>query len=65
MTNVLSFIATNMRQCTSNKSLLEYRISNIAQIIKTREACFTAELKSKISKTNKKFDKTKNRLRNI
>ncbi|EAX89018.1 Adenylate and Guanylate cyclase catalytic domain containing protein [Trichomonas vaginalis G3] len=63
--NCMSFIANNMRNCKADKDLIDQKILNIGQIIKTRETLFTVELKSRIAKLTKHFDKSINRLRNI
>ncbi|EAX88598.1 Adenylate and Guanylate cyclase catalytic domain containing protein [Trichomonas vaginalis G3] len=65
MNSQLMFIANNMRSTRSNHEQIGYYITNIGQITKTRELCFTTEIKQKISKLSKNFDKSKNRLRYI
>lgn len=62
----LSFIAQNVSQMKTNAKIVQsVLLSSTGYIIKTRETKFTQQLKSKISKLSKMFNKTKKRLRNI
>ena len=61
----LEFIAMNINAMNLRTAEVSIVLSSIGQITKTRETKFTPQLKYKISKLSKMFNKTKNRLRNI
>ncbi|EAY04479.1 hypothetical protein TVAG_194440 [Trichomonas vaginalis G3] len=61
----LEFIALNINQLNIKSADVSIVLSSIGQITKTRETKYTPQLKYKISKLSKMFNKTKNRLRNI
>lgn len=64
--NQLAFIAQNVANIkTSDKILQSVILSSTNDIIKNRETKFTAQLKGKISRLAKHFNKAKGRLRNI
>ncbi|EAX94015.1 hypothetical protein TVAG_082220 [Trichomonas vaginalis G3] len=65
LSNTLEFIGSNLKGLVKKNQEAEFYLANIGQILKTRETKFTPQLKSKISKIQKYFDKSKNRLRNI
>lgn len=61
----LLFIAETLATFKTDDGLRKMIIMNIENITKTREVALTSQLKSKLSKMNKQFNKTKNKLRNV
>ncbi|EAY03760.1 hypothetical protein TVAG_072530 [Trichomonas vaginalis G3] len=65
-TLTLAFVAQTVSTMnTKNKALQSIILTTSGYVIKTRETKFTQQLKVKISKLAKLFNKTKSRLRNI
>ncbi|EAX85133.1 hypothetical protein TVAG_505880 [Trichomonas vaginalis G3] len=64
-TGTLCFIAQNIVNLKLNTNLSNIILNSAGYIMRTRETKFTPQLKTRISKLSKNFNKTKTRLRNI